>query len=132
MKEGGVYCSPACGNDCTYEAFDRANRMAKELAKSLTAKTGRQWHPNVWENLGWHWSAVCEGSRLTVSPLNHGVDDGYHAFISMCDEPTIGGGEFVASGPTAYHAVKAVVDKYKEDLAHRAECGKALPSKLME
>lgn len=50
-RSGAIYCAPACGGRCTYEAFQRATREANALCKKL----GEGWQPTVWENLGWHW-----------------------------------------------------------------------------
>ena len=54
---GDAYCSPACGGGCTQEAFQEATRLAAALAQRL----GQGWEPNVWENLGWHYSALVPG-----------------------------------------------------------------------
>jgi hypothetical protein len=50
----GVYCSPACGCNCTRAAHDRA---AQEGA-ALVATLGHGWRVRVWENCGWHYRAV--------------------------------------------------------------------------
>lgn len=47
------YCSTACGHGCTRDAYDKAVKLSKALCKRL----GAGWTPNVWENLGWHFSA---------------------------------------------------------------------------
>ena len=62
VRRGGIYCSPACGNNCSREAYDTACARAKALAKQL----GRGWKAHVWENLGWHWRVVAPAAHLTV------------------------------------------------------------------
>jgi hypothetical protein len=48
------YCSPGCGGDCT----DAAHRLARRNANRLCDDLGQGWEPRVWENLGWHYSAL--------------------------------------------------------------------------
>ena len=58
---GGIfYCSPACGGGCTMAAYEQA----KDKAMRLAARLGKGWKPRVWENLGWHYSAVCGKSKV--------------------------------------------------------------------
>lgn len=64
VRHATVYCAPACGGGCTLEAHDEAVKKAAALAKKL----GPAWKPHVWENLGWHYSAICGSS--SVSPLS--------------------------------------------------------------
>ncbi len=52
VLRGGVYCSPACGAGCKKKAYDRAKNSADRLANRL----GHGWVPEVFENLGWHYS----------------------------------------------------------------------------
>ena len=54
VKDGKLYCSPACGNGCTYAAYLKAKDAAAKLCKQL----GQKWKPRVWENLGWYHEAV--------------------------------------------------------------------------
>ena len=46
-----IYCSPACGGNCTKADYDRAVREAKKLLKTLR---GQGWTAIVYENLGWY------------------------------------------------------------------------------
>lgn len=66
------YCSPACGFGCTHAAYVRATREGDLLAERL----GPGWTNEVWENMGWHFSAhkhccriapQCEGSTIAGS-----------------------------------------------------------------
>jgi len=61
VRRGGLYCSPACGNGCTYRAYLNVVAAAKQLAKELPG-----FKPHVWENLGWHYSVVALDSRVSV------------------------------------------------------------------
>lgn len=63
---GAIYCSPACGHGCTFEAFDRAYEQATTLATRL----GRGWTPRVWENLGWHFCVQGPFKGLSVYVVN--------------------------------------------------------------
>ena len=52
VRDGDIYCAPACGARCTHDAFIQAN----EDAEALCAKLGPEWKPRVWENMGWFYS----------------------------------------------------------------------------
>ena len=54
VRRGKIYCSPACGGNCTHKEFLSATRKANALAKEL----GVGWKPVVRENLGWNFRAV--------------------------------------------------------------------------
>jgi hypothetical protein len=61
VRRGDIYCAPACGCGCTYQAYLRAVAAAKKLAKELPG-----FKPHVWENVGWHYSVVAHGGRVSV------------------------------------------------------------------
>lgn len=63
IRSGSVYCSPWCGADCTWAAHQKAQKQAVVLARAL----GPDWRPRVWENMGWHHSAV-HGSLSIADP----------------------------------------------------------------
>jgi hypothetical protein len=62
VRNGEIYCSPACGSGCTIDSYlqtvEDANRLCKEL--------GPGWFPRVWENLGWHYSAKSANDQVEV------------------------------------------------------------------
>jgi hypothetical protein len=66
IRRGLIYCSSACGHDCTKAEYDKAFSEARTtLAKMKT----RGWKIRVWENMGWHWSltnALCGMSLHTT------------------------------------------------------------------
>lgn len=62
----GVFCSNACGFNCTRHAYDRVVKESDRLAKRL----GEGWETRVWDNLGWHYE-VHKGV-LHVSPNRDG------------------------------------------------------------
>ena len=66
IRNGDIYCSPACGAGCTHAAFEEATKRAKALAILCTAKIGGIWKPVVTENLGWHWCVVQEHTNITI------------------------------------------------------------------
>ncbi len=72
---GDIYCSPRCGNKCTWAAYEKAIQESSALAEQL----GDGWHPRVWENLGWHWSVHDEDRYMHVYPRRSG---GYHTLFS--------------------------------------------------
>ena len=50
IRKGTQYCSPGCGNGCTYAQY--THRM--QLGADVSARLGVGWKYNVFENLGWH------------------------------------------------------------------------------
>lgn len=62
VRNGNVYCSPACGHGCTHQAYLEATAQAHNLARLL----GGGWHGVVSENLGWHYHAALHGYLITV------------------------------------------------------------------
>lgn len=79
VRRGKVYCSPACGGDCTWAAHYSATRNAAALAK----RCGPAFKPVVWENLGWHYRAETEDRRVTIRQYagQYQADvGGYHGY----------------------------------------------------
>lgn len=75
---GKVYCAPACGRGCTRAEYNAATRRVHALCKRL----GRGWKPHVWENLGWHYSAISPCGRWKVHASTfRGKIAGYTAFL---------------------------------------------------
>lgn len=60
--KGAIFCSPACGANCTKKNFDEATENARRLANQL----GHGWEPHVWENLGWHFEVTKRGATVSV------------------------------------------------------------------
>lgn len=75
VRNGLIFCSPACGGNCTITAYDQANREANALA----ARMGKGWKPRVWENLGWHYS-VKKGVAAIYPPK--GLHDTFTAYVN--------------------------------------------------
>lgn len=73
VRKGDIYCSPACGHNCTYAAYQAANQLAKKIAAEL----GPAWRPKVHENMGWHARAELSTGRkdwkceVYINPLGH-------------------------------------------------------------
>jgi|GEM_PF-6727060 hypothetical protein len=66
IRKGEIYCSPACGGDCTHAEFLKANRDAEALIKKCGKEVGGKWEKRVFENLGWHFEVSLVGGDLTV------------------------------------------------------------------
>lgn len=62
-RRGDVFCSPACGHDCSRSSYDRAMEHARRICRAL----GKGWKPAVHENLGWHCSVRRGEVRVTLS-----------------------------------------------------------------
>lgn len=75
VRNGRVFCSPACGGRCTFAEYTKANKDAENLARTL----GAGWKPRVWENLGWHFSA----EKADASVYEYGKAGSKHHYYSM-------------------------------------------------
>lgn len=53
IRDGDIFCAPACGRKCKLVDFECATASAAVLIGEL----GDGWEPRVWENCGWHFSA---------------------------------------------------------------------------
>lgn len=63
IRDGDVFCAPACGHKCKLVDFKRATASAAELVAVL----GEGWQPRVWENGGWYFSAVKGAATVDYS-----------------------------------------------------------------
>lgn len=100
---GEIYCSPACGGDCTMEAYLEATRLARAAADKL----GRGWMPRVWENLGWHWAVRSPCDRIEI------VSNARRSFTAYLRPAGSIGGQFTATGTTPRQAIQHVVRQGK-------------------
>ena len=67
--KGDIYCSPACGGDCTIHAYNEAQLKAYKLVARMKTKG---WKIHVHENLGWHWRITRDNGRITISEVSSG------------------------------------------------------------
>ena len=104
---GKIFCSPACGLDCTFAAFKEANEKANLLADELEDVLGGYWIPEVWENCGWNYKVVSRCGTLKVHPAN----DSYLAFLG----PESLGGRWSEFGSTPCEAVNNVTQRAKRE-----------------
>jgi len=102
QHRGKKYCAPFCGRGCTWDEFQTAKRDAKKLATSL----GKGWKPNVWENLGWHYSAISPCGRIKV----------HKGFIAFLGDPDSSGGRWAEHGKTAKSAIRNTIAVAKAEL----------------
>lgn len=107
VRRGKIYCAPCCGFNCTWEAFQKANREARKLATSL----GKGWSPRVWENRGWCFAARSPCRHISVH--KHGQGD-YTAYLSSGTNCM--GGQWVGRGKTAKGSVRSVIALAENDL----------------
>jgi hypothetical protein len=84
VRQGNIYCAPACGGNCTYSAYQQAERRANQLAKKL----GVGWTVRIWENLGWYYKVISPDKMLTIHP-NHTAPKTGGYFLSF-DVPGVG------------------------------------------
>ena len=77
-RSGALYCAPACGGGCTWEAYQEAKRQGQALAKAC----GPGYKSVVHENLGWYFRAVSPCERIQV--FKYGKE--YHAGLGDAGE----------------------------------------------
>lgn len=103
-RRGDVFCSSACGRGCTAAEHAYATGCARALVRKLG---GKGWRVRVWENLGWHWSAVSICGRLKVHPSDGSRPQGsYSAFLGEADSL---GGTWCATARSPRAAIRAVI-----------------------
>lgn len=114
VSRGKVFCSPACGYDCTHAMHLDAHTNAKALVASLDKTSGKGWKPHVWENLGWHYSAISACGRIKVHPY-HGSKPltGCTAFLGQADRA---GGTWATGGKTPASSVRNVIAMAKREM----------------
>lgn len=107
-RRGEIYCAPACGFECTWSDYQQAKRNAAKLCIRLdTAFKVKGWKPHVWENLGWHYSAISSCGRIKVHPCHHGSRIlSYTAFLNAVNAF---GGRWAEQGNTPDKAVRNVL-----------------------
>lgn len=79
-RNKSIFCSPACGHDCTREAYKEAIQWAKD---TIAMMQFGNWKVRVWENLGWHSSIVSNGGHLTIYIFRY--DDGEGSYHTAYD-----------------------------------------------
>lgn len=104
-RRGNVYCAPFCGRGCTVKEHEAAVAGAATLVKRL----GKAWKPRVWENLGWHYSAVSPCGQVKVHPSSG------HGFMTFFGSPDSSGGQWVGHGKTPRAAVTEVLGHVKAE-----------------
>lgn len=103
VRRGDIYCAPFCGRGCTHKQY----LAAKGGAEKLVAQLGKGWKPRVWENMGWHYSAVSKDGRIKVHTHKYkGSPRDYTAFLGSADSP---GGRWAEHGKTPKAALQAVL-----------------------
>jgi len=110
---GNIYCSPACGANCTKDQHDATVSIGKLLASAL----GEGWTYIVRENLHWYTFAISSCKRIKVSPsIWSGKITGYTAYLGEPDEGC--GGRWVASAESPQKAVTEVIKQGQDYKAH--------------
>ena len=67
VRKGDIYCSPACGADCTYGEYIEATKKAEQLAIKCSNEIGGKWEIRVSENLGWHYEVILSETNIAIS-----------------------------------------------------------------
>ncbi len=101
-RRGAIYCSPACGGNCTYADYLAAIKASHKLA----AGCGAGYTAHVWENLGWHHEAKSPDGRIQVHPSHEGTQ--YTA--------SVGDGSYWGLGGTPKAAINQALDVAKSHI----------------
>lgn len=86
VHKGEIYCSPACGANCLFEAYTNAVDKASELAQEL----GPDWEPIVHENIGWYWYVKHKTLPLKI---NKSLVQGYNVYYNFRHKQFLGSGK---------------------------------------
>jgi hypothetical protein len=108
VRNGEVYCSPACGHKCTYKAFEYATAGAA----ALIAELGEGWMPRVWENGGWHFEATKGTARV-----NFDKGDGDFQAEICVDHAGKPSQQFFGFGSTPRAAMENTIEQLAEVIA---------------
>lgn len=109
-------CARWCGRGCTQAEYE----TAKKAGAALAARLGATWKARVWENLGWHFSAVSLCGRLKV------YDNGRRYFTACLGEKEFPGGRWAEDGSTPAKAVEAVLAVARKERDWIDECLRGL------
>lgn len=122
VRNGDVFCSPACGCQCKRADFD----LATQRAATLVTMLGGGWQPRVWENGGWHFEVSRGNTTVSVN------DDGqYEANVRFNFDGTRENC-FRARSHGPREAVQAVVDTLNTRIAVLRRTLIALPPSPLE
>ncbi|MDD2892552.1 MAG: hypothetical protein PHF20_01365 [Halothiobacillaceae bacterium] len=89
VRDGNVFCAPACGAGCKYSDYQHAVNAAQAMINML----GHGWKPDIWENMGWHYRvfkgkvevSFDEHIGFTASIRIDCIFDAHSGVISECD-----------------------------------------------
>lgn len=110
IRNGHIYCSPGCGRPCTMEMYERAAKLAEEAAEKL----GPTWKAVVFENMGWHATAVSADGRIKVH-VNRYISDNSTNYTAFVGEKDSSGGRWSWSDADPRKAVKLAIQKGIEE-----------------
>lgn len=82
----------------------RSRSEADALCQTLLEKLGLLWRGEVWENLGWHYSAELGG----LSIREYEEKEGCYRYTAYLNEEGHGGGLWVGGGRTPREAIDHV------------------------
>lgn len=108
IRDGDVFCAPACGHKCKLADFEQATASAI----ALVAELGEGWLPRVWENGGWYFSAG-KGSAT----VDYSEKSGH--FTASIDAGRFGNRheQFSADGNSPRAAMEAVLAQVENKIA---------------
>jgi hypothetical protein len=103
--DGDVYCSSRCGRGCTFAEYQQTLLKAQALQERL----GPTWQVEVWDNLGWKYSAT--NGVASISPCTTDPDTQWFCIINI---PNLTG--ISANGPTPEDAARNAARKITDSI----------------
>lgn len=97
---------------------------ATKLGRDLVKRLGPDWKLNVWENLGWHFSAVSKNGFWKIHAIRLGRTWHYSAFLGPWRE----GGVWVEDGKTPQGAYRKTLNVARRTVAQYAALISELPA----
>lgn len=100
VRNGDIYCAPACGFKCKWEDYQQACEDAKRMCDRL----GAGWHVRVWENGGWHWKVL--NGPITLSPNKYMREISSWSAQTLLNAGTTASGQVLVSAETPESALE--------------------------
>lgn len=109
VRQGRIYCAPACGGRCTWAEY----QLACAAARSLVSLLGPGWKSHVHENLGWHFEALYQSGGLSVCPVSRTASkQTWFAFLGE----SVGESRWTGTGETPKKAVVEAINHARAEL----------------
>lgn len=118
IRRGEIYCSPACGYNCTKASHELAQIRAERLAETLNRMAGgfSDWLPRVSENGKWNYYVsrnLAESHVRDECQMHEYLDSEGNPIRYWCSI-IIAGKQFHDEGPTAEECLIKVMAQARQ------------------